>query len=89
MHNYPVLEKDKETCSSITIWTILKSVFLAKMSIKKSIKKKDGALKKKKRKPSWEHLLCDSKVDGNLPVLQAGQPRALEAASFFPAPPLH
>lgn len=39
MHNYPVLEKDKETCSSITIWTILKSVFLAKMS---------GALKRKK-----------------------------------------
>lgn len=41
MHNYPVLEKDKETCSSITIWTILKSVFLAKMS---------GALKRRRRR---------------------------------------
>lgn len=59
MHNYPVL-KDKEIlCSSITIWTILKSLFLAKIS---------GALKRKeKEKNHQEHLLCDGKDGRNLP----------------------
>lgn len=33
MHNYRLLEKDKEMLSSsITIWTILKSLFLVKIS---------------------------------------------------------
>ena len=45
MHNYPVLEKDKEIlCSFISICIILKSVHLTKSS---------GALKKKK-KCTWK-----------------------------------
>ena len=62
MHNYPVLEKDKEIlCSFISICIILKSVHLTKSS---------GALKKKKH---LEHLLCDGTDDSNLLFLYVWQ----------------